>query len=391
MNICFLSREYPPKIIGGVGIYTYEMAQALTKVGHRVCVITEVIDKEGEFEEEGVFVSRVKSAPVKFFSFLKDKLPMTVERLEYSWSVSKKLKQLTKKYKLDIVESCEARAEGLWYYLLHRNPPLVVKLHTPESIIFRWNHDPYTLDRSIVKKIEEHWIFRADKLIAISSTMTELISRFYKFKFNNVSILPNPINIGPIISDGSFCGFNGDPVVLYTGRLEFRKGVHILIRCVPKVLQEIPTARFIFVGSDCGIKQYLLEKIKEFKCAENVIIMDHIARDKLIDYYVKSSVCVVPSLWENFPYSGLEAMACGKPLIASNAGGLSEIIENGIDGLLVTPGSVDELTRAIIDLLKDSLLAQRLGNMAKEKIVSKYNNSKIAALTLRIYSSFLCQ
>jgi glycosyltransferase involved in cell wall biosynthesis len=84
-------------------------------------------------------------------------------------------------------------------------------------------------------------------------------------------------------------------------------------------------------------------------------------------------------------------MACGKPLIASNAGGLSEIIENGIDGLLVTPGSVDELTRAIIDLLKDSLLAQRLGNMAKEKIVSKYNNSKIAALTLRIYSSFLCQ
>ena len=68
MNICFLSREYPPKIIGGVGTYTYEMAQALRALGHGVYIITEAIGEERELYEDGIYVMRIACRDIPLFA-----------------------------------------------------------------------------------------------------------------------------------------------------------------------------------------------------------------------------------------------------------------------------------------------------------------------------------
>lgn len=384
MNVCFLSREYPPRINGGVGVYIYEMARTLTELGHTAHVITQASEGEEENIEDGVYVYRVKPVKLPVFLFIRNNLARTFERLEYSFAVSKKLKQIVKKKQIDVVESTDARIEGFWYYLIHKKPALLIKLHTPESIIFDWNNIPRSLDHSILKIIEEFWFMKARKLLCISAEMPHVLSKYYKYDFRGIIQLPNPVNVDLFKPDWN-SESRQERSILYAGRLEFRKGVHVLIRVIPEILKEFPGAKFIFIGRDDGMKPYMLRKIKEFACEKNTLFLDHLPRNELPGYYQKSSLCVIPSLWENFPYACLEAMACGKPVVASCVGGITEIIENGINGVLVAPGSVKELARAIIGLLRDKPLADKLGKAASESITERYNRFKIAEESIKIY------
>ncbi len=384
MNVCFLSREYPPRINGGVGVYIYEMARTLVELGHTAHVITEACGGEGENIEDGVYVYRVKPVKLPVFLFIRNKLAETFERLEYSFAVSKKLSQIVKKKQIDVVESTDARAEGLWYYFFHKNPALLIKLHTPESIIFDWNNSLRSLDFSILKTIEEFWIMKAGKLLCISAEMPHVLSKYYKFDFHGIIQQPNPVDVDLFKPDWN--SENGrDPIILYVGRLEFRKGVHVFIRAIPEILKEFPGARFIFIGKDDGIKPYLLRKIKEFDCEKNTVFFDYLPHNALPGYYQKSSLCVIPSLWENFPYTCLEAMACGRPVVASCVGGITEIVENGINGVLVPPGSVKELAQAIIEVLRNKTFADKLGKAASELINEKFNRFKIVEESIKIY------
>jgi glycosyltransferase involved in cell wall biosynthesis len=388
MNICFLSKEYPPNIIGGVGTYTWEMAHALAKLGHNVYVVTEATNETSEYVEDGIRVFGVKPARFPLNGAARALIKGTLERLEYSYAVSKRLRMIVNRYNIDVVESCEARAEGFWYYIFKRKPPLVIRLHTPEGIIAKWNHAPDTLDYKLTGKLEEFWIFKANKTTAISKAMINLMSRHYKFRFNNIAITPNPVDLN-LFKGAPVFEKNRDSIVLYAGRLEFRKGVHILIKAIPKVLKKIPEAKFIFIGNDCGMKGYLLNKIDEFGCRKNVIFVEQACRESLVEYYQKSSLCIVPSLWENAPYSCLEAMACARPVIASDAGGLSEIIEDSINGILIPPGSSLALAETIVKVLNDRRLQERLGNNARKYIEKKYAPSEVVQRTLEIYNTLL--
>jgi glycosyltransferase involved in cell wall biosynthesis len=386
MNILFLSRDYPPNQIGGVGTYTYEMAQFLSRMGHKVFVVTEAIDQPLEYVDQGVYVFRVKSKKNIFFNPVREKIKGFIERLEYSYAVSKKLREIVSKYKIDIIESCEARAEGFWYYLFKRKPALVIKLHTPEGIVYKLNREIQTKDRQLIERLEEWWIWRAQAVIGLSEGVVDLTRRYYRLPFKNLPIVPNPINIGFFKPDSYL---NNSETVLYIGRLEFRKGIHILIRAVSYVLERIPQVKFIFIGDDCGMKPYLINKIAQLKIENSVEFLTRIPRDKLINYYQQSTLCVVPSLWENQPYVILEAMACGKPIIASNVGGISKIIKDKINGILVTPGSVLDLAKSIVKTLSDKELQKKIGSNARRYIEEKYVPIEVIKMTLEIYKKLL--
>ena len=162
MKICFLSRDYPPNLVGGVGTYVLEISRALAGLGHEVHVITGAAEGQGpESLQDGVRVHRVSPVSLSFLSLIRERYPYTCERLEYSYSVSRKLGQLVKKFGIQAVESCEARFEGLWYYLTHKNPPLAIKLHTPEGIVQKLNREEPDADKRMIRLLEEFWILRA--------------------------------------------------------------------------------------------------------------------------------------------------------------------------------------------------------------------------------------
>ncbi len=388
MNICFLSKEYPPNIVGGVGTYTYEMAQALTKIGHSVHVITEAIDKEGEVKEEGIYVNRVKAIQMPFLFFLKDKLRATIERLEYSYAVSRKLKQIVKRYKIDIVESCEARFEGFWYYLFHNKPPLIVKLHTPESIVFKLDLIPITFDNRLKDILEEWWIFRADRIIPVTAAIAKYVSNCYKIKLKNTNPVYYPIDANLFKPNGKM-PHNTFPIILYAGRLEVRKGVQVLLEAIPLVLKEYPDAHFYFVGADAGIKYLMDERITELGCSASITFIGQVKRKEMVRYYHLADVCVFPSIWENFAFVSLEAMACGKAIIASKVGGFLEMIDDGISGVFCNPGDSQDLALKIAGALKNKILMKNIGEEARKKIVNNYSAVKRAVQMTKIYEEVL--
>ncbi|MFH1778041.1 MAG: glycosyltransferase family 4 protein [Candidatus Omnitrophota bacterium] len=386
MNILFLSRDYPPGHVGGVGTYVYEMSRLLAKIGHKVFVITESQDGPLDYIEQGVHIFRVPYTKNKLLNYARQKLPGFIERVEYSYIVSKKIQEVVLKHKIDIVESCEARAEGFLYYLFKRKPPLVIKLHTPEGIVSKLNRDPQTKDRQLLEKLEEWWICRAHRVIGLSQAIASLTRQHYQIRLKNLPIVSNPLDIEYFRPRQCL---NNHKTVLYIGRLEFRKGVHVLIRAIPGILKEVPQVKFIFVGDDCGMKAYLRDTVERFNVSDSVEFLDQMPRDKLIGYYQQSSVCVVPSLWENQPYVILEAMACGKPVIASDTGGISEIIKDKVNGLLVAPGSVIDLTEIIIKVLVDRQLQEKLGDNARKFIENTYSPITVVKSSLKIYERFV--
>ena len=388
MNVLFLSKDYPPHLIGGVGIYVYEMSRLLARMGHNVFIITKTDTIPCEYVDAGVCVYRVKSKYFRFLAAVRKKLPGFLERLEYSFAVSKKISEVVKAHQIDIIETCEARAEAFWYYSTHKRPALVIKLHTPETVAFKLDHTPETYDYRMIKLLEEHWVSIAAQCIGLSTEVVDLTEKHFSMKLNNVPLMPNPIDLE--IFKPSLSGLKEHPLeVLYVGRLEFRKGVHTLMKAFLRVQEEIPQARLTLIGGDCGMRWYMEEKIKQLKNPELVQWIDQIPREALVEYYQRSAVCVVPSLWENYPYVCLEALACGKAVVASKIGGLKKIINDGSNGILVPPGSSKILGEAIIRLLKDQSLRDALGRQARAYIENEYAPEKIAQRTVEIYEQIL--
>lgn len=386
MNILFLSREYPPNHIGGVGIYVYEMSRLLVENGHRVFIITEAIETPLEYLDHGATVYRIKAKRLAIFNAIRQAVPGFVDRLEYSFAVSKRIKEVHERHSIDIVESCEARAEGFWFRLFHKNPPLVIKLHTPERIVYKLNREQKNIDRYLLEKLEGWWITNADKVIGLSNAIVKLVRKDYLFKQRYVPIVPNPIDSDFFIPIDIA---NHSNQVLYVGRLEFRKGVHVFMRAIPLIIKEIPQVKFIFVGDDCGMRAYLINKFRQSEIRDSIEFVDCQPRSRLLSFYQHSTLCVVPSLWENQPYALLEAMACARPVVATNVGGIPEIVKSGINGILVDPGSAQGLAEAIVQVLQDKELQVKLGAEARKTIECRYSSKKVLEKSLAIYESLL--
>ena len=99
-------------------------------------------------------------------------------------------------------------------------------------------------------------------------------------------------------------------------------------------------------------------------------------------YYSSSDVVVLPSLSENFPVVALEAMSSGKPVIASRVGGIPELVSNNKNGILVSPGNVEQMVEALLRLLENPSLRNRMGDMGRKIVEEKFDWKKIGQLYL---------
>ncbi|MBN1586932.1 MAG: glycosyltransferase family 4 protein [Candidatus Omnitrophica bacterium] len=389
MNLAFLSKDYPPQQVGGVGTYVTEMSRLLARKGHQVFVISQ---GDSVYEEllvpggQSIRVIRVQPARLSFMDLVRDSHPGLVERLEYSWSVSQALKRLHKDIRLDVVEASEARAEGFWYYLTHRNPPLLIKLHTPEYVAVKLNQThrlPYWRG---AHSLEKHWIFSAHQLVGITQAVVDKVAESYRVRLQGIPLVRNPIDLD-FFSPNGVAPSDSQPEILYVGRLEFRKGVQVLARAIPKVLSQCPTATFTFLGDPCGMESYVSETLAPYMERGAVQWLRGIPREELLGYYRRATLVVIPSLWENSPYTCLEAMSCGKPVVCSSGGGLSELAEHGVNGWLTAPGSSAELAQGIIHLLEHPDTRMRLGRNARSHIIKQYDEKSIYEQALAVYEN----
>ncbi|CAM3133136.1 glycosyltransferase family 4 protein [Filibacter tadaridae] len=184
--------------------------------------------------------------------------------------------------------------------------------------------------------------------------------------------------------------FDKDELIFFVPRrLTKKNGVIYPILALPAVLKEFPKARVVFAGTG-EMMDTMKAKAAELGVADRVTMVGAVDHTLMVQYYALSNVALVPSIYsagveEATSISALEAMGSGVPLIACAVGGLKEIIEDGVDGLLVEEQNVEELSDAMIKLLRNPEEGQRLADTARAKIVAEYSHFAAAEKYEKIY------
>lgn len=179
----------------------------------------------------------------------------------------------------------------------------------------------------------------------------------------------------------------GGPTVLFVGRFTMVKGVGALARAIPPVLREVPEATFEFTGA---VPAQLDEWFP--LSAENrrrVRFLGYVPDEQVPVLLRDATVVVAPSLYDSFPFTVLEAMAAGAPIVASRVGGIPEAIASGEDGVLVEPGNPDALARAVIGLLRDPDRRKRFGAHARWRATTEFTWERTARATYDGYREAL--
>ncbi|OLN24134.1 glycosyl transferase family 1 [Domibacillus antri] len=183
------------------------------------------------------------------------------------------------------------------------------------------------------------------------------------------------------------------PVFFVPRRLTKKNGVIYPILSLPAVLEKYPDAKLIYAGTGEAMDE-MKKLIAERGIGENVELLGAIPHDVIKEYYALADVVLVPSVYsegveEATSISALEAMGSGSPLIACAVGGLKEIVDHGVDGLLVEEKNVEELSAAMIDLLDHPEKGARFAAAARKKIEDEYSHLAAAEKYEAIYKASL--
>jgi len=375
MKLAFLSREYPPDTAwGGVATVYHSLARALAERGHEVHVICQAVGEATDYVESGVFVHRVGTNPKRYSA---------MARVNYSFHAWLKLAKVIREHDIEIVEATYWGADALLYSVKKRIP-LVVRVDVSASDILRtktYSGIKELLSLKILSRLEDFSAKRADRVIAISQDL-------YNRAIEKLHIDPKKVDVVHHGIDTSKYNFvdsdvrdrlgipQESPLVLFVGRLEVRKGVHILCQAIPDVIQSRPMTRFVLVGQDTNtapdgssFKRYITEEAKGHGFIDSLVFIDFLSRDELIPLYSACDIFVLPSLQEGFSMVILEALACGKPVVTTSVGGAPDIGLRPPSGIIVPPNNAKELAEAIINLL--SL------NEEDKKLIAKKNRELI--------------
>ncbi|MCL4489680.1 MAG: glycosyltransferase family 4 protein [Chloroflexi bacterium] len=405
MHIALVSRWFPPESgWGGVSVYNSTIAHAYAELGHQVTVIAARFSRDVPAErcEDGARVRRLLVGD----AYRLRRLPMLgryvrpAQQLAYSWRVNQAIRRLHQECPVDIVEFAEVNAEG-FFYARAPQTPFVVRCHTPTFMLSRYYEQPeMPYDTSIIERCERSLIGHADALTAPSRDMACLISRECHVPAGDIAVIPNPLATdgfcersgGAAVDGGPNPSDDGSVTVLHVGRFERAKGVMVLVKAIPIILQGAPRTRFVFIGADrarargSSPRDGLADSADGEPVSSRVQFLGGVEQSALISWYRRADICVVPSLvYESFSYTCAQAMAAGKPVVASRIGGVPETVGDGVSGILVNPGDAEGLAEAVVRLARDADLRRRMGKAGSEKAAREFDPIEIAKRTLRVY------
>lgn len=162
-------------------------------------------------------------------------------------------------------------------------------------------------------------------------------------------------------------GYGEEKNILFVGRLEPLKGLDNLFRAVAS-LENSGSVRLNVVGGDENSQEKMrLENLaRRMKLTQSIRFVGSVTRDNLPIHFNAADVCVLPSYYESFGLAALEASACGRPVVASNVGGLPAIVQDSVTGYLVEAHSADDMAERLCDLLRDGALRSRMGSAARQ-------------------------
>ncbi len=371
-------------------------------------VIKSIITRhvEGKDHESVIDLSLIED--VNFISNMIDKvlfrikMPYTQHKAYHrKWnSVSEKIISavLSQEIKPDLIEVEESF--GLAKYLTRStNIPIVTRLHGPWFL-----HGPIMLlshkDDYKVRILNEGQAIRLSHGITSPSLdVLEKTREYYNITLPDAKVIPNPVP--PVIKSKQWCfSPSKKQTILMVGRFDLHKGGDLALDAFRIIAKQNKEVEFLFVGPDRGVviegkvysfNEYLDSFIPEVKIKKRIQFLGHCDTKKIMTLRQSSSLTMIPSRYDNFPMTLLEAIATGSPVVGTAVGGIKEIIIHGYNGLLAEPLSAESIAENVLRLLDDSQYMRALSNNAIEDSLKRFSPEVVAKQSIDFYRSVIAK
>lgn len=386
---------------GGSEKYYFDLANLLEENGHEVAFFSMKDEKNIKTNNKEYFVEAID---------LNSNNKLKALDVIYSKNNKKKMEEALNDFKPDIVHLNNFQRQlsaSIIKPILKRNIPIIFTAHDVQAIcpaitMLDGNKDiceeckngkycncikkkcvKNSTAKSILGAIEGKY-YRKNKIYTKKINHIITPSEFYKTKFiedgtnqNKVSALHNFIDIEKYNIDTQDDGY-----ALYFGRLSKEKGIINLIKAFSKT--EFGN---LFIAGEGEEKENIEAMIKQENLQNRVKLLGHLNKEKMNETIKNCKFVVVPSIWyENCPYSILETLAIGKPVIGANIGGIPELVIDNETGLLYKHDNIEELTNKMNKLFKNTDLVQKMSNNAKKCAASRYSKEKYYEDIIKIYN-----
>jgi glycogen(starch) synthase len=378
-----LSWEFPPRTVGGISTHVYNLSRQLASLGVDTYVVACDFPGAPEHEEvNGVQVLRVDSYKTPSPDFATWDYLMNVNMQKEAATIISNLDG-----HVNMIHAHDWLVANAALGLKHiLRIPLVATIHSTEIGRRNGLHTDY---EQMIHQTENWLVHEAWKTVCCSQYMSSQVRWAYGLSEDRVVMIPNGVDTSVFEENFNKPEFRSkfaspdEKIVLFVGRLIHEKGVQTLINAIPKVLARV-NAKFVIVG-DGGMKDFLMGQVRNMRLAHKIFFTGFLEERSLKFLYRCADVCVVPSLYEPFGITALEAMAAKTPVVVSDTGGLAEIVEHDKTGVKVFTGNADSLAWGISKVLLDSGYAEWIKSNAYNKVLEVYNWRAIAAKTKALY------
>lgn len=396
MNICFFSLVTCwHGIRGGMETYGKLLCEELVRKGHDVTIISTKNPSNIEYEDiHGIKIHYLKNTA--FGSARKGWKKQSI----------KKFKDIVGTQKIDIVLSQQASGYGIAKIAGRRGIPFVTIMHGSPTMVFcsilkqviNLKKDYLYLFKSLLLCLyytifnELTTLKNSSVIIAVSNDVARVAEKRLFVKRNKIKVINYGIDTKLFkfseeerqktrlelnISDH-------DKVVLFLSLLSKQKGVDIAIKALNE-LSSYKDIKLIIAGDGEYFDEAKL-LVKNFNLESRVIFTGFVHHENAPKYYNASDIFIFPTLRiESFGIVIAEAMACGKPVIASNIGSIPDVIDNSVNGILFPPGDFESLARHIYSLLSDHRYSTKLAQNARRKAIERYDLDRMVEETIKVF------
>lgn len=381
MKILILQDDFPPQSLGGSGAVAYAAARGLLERGHEVRVVTATQDPTGAGEEcyDGLSVLRLYSAyHERWRAYVSLCNPHAVRAV----------RQVLAEFKPDVVHAHNihyrlsyaslkaAKQSGAKVFLTahdamlvdYGKPTLDAGSAFEQLAKFKLRYNP-------LRNVVIRWYLRyADRVFAVSAALQDMLKRH---GIGNVSVLYNGIDAGQWsigAATKSEFGLEGKKVMLFGGRLSSEKGGEQAVRMMPLILARVPNAALLVAGNKNAYGEVMLELARALGVEQSVVFSGWLSGNKLKAAYSASDIVLSLALYlDPLPTVVLEAMAAGKPVVATCFGGSKEMVEDGVTGSVVDPRDLSMLEQTCSSLLLDDALASSYGVAGRKRVLEHFS------------------
>lgn len=302
-------------------------------------------------------------------------LPSLLRAWEYGRALGAFVRALHQRVGLDLAEI----PEGFVPKGSFGPVPYLVRLHSSAWMCRILFGDRIPFADRFERQMEAQTLARARGLSSPSAFVADYVRAACNVR-QPIHIIPYPIDTAQFRPGPKA----PQPLVLFVGRVEKRKGADTLLQALPQVLAQCPDCEFVFVGRLCDDTAELVKA-----APPPAKFLGPRPREEVLQWLQRAWAFAAPSVWDNSPNTVYEALACGTAVVATRVGGIPELVEDGATGLLVAPGDSSALAATLLGALKHSAQRGQFEQAGRAKAQAQFALPVILAQTLNLYAHLL--